>query len=87
MEIHSQEDYSTASQFHWEIDSFWLGANDIQEESNWIWDSNQEQVNLNEFWSRGRPTDRPDRNCLEMSTFGMYDWYCTSPRRSVCEFY
>ena len=86
LEIKSQAENVKAWQFHYEIENFWLGGNDIQDEGSWVWGSNQDLVNLKEFWSVGRPTDRPDRNCLLMTNTGMYDFYCTTQQWSVCEF-
>ena len=52
MEIRTQEEYETALQSRL-VDNgskFWIGGSDIQVEGNWVWDSNQEDVILNEFW-------------------------------------
>ena len=88
MEIRSQEEYDTALQFLAEIGRwFWIGGSDIQQESNWVWDSNQEGINLNAFWASGRPYFyNTDINCLALGTAGMFDYYCSTIYTSVCKF-
>ena len=65
---------------------FWLGANDKQEEGHWVWESNQEDVNLNEFWFEGRPSDNSQRNCLILfPDRGMFDYICSDRFNSFCD--
>ena len=86
-EIRSDEKYDDALQLYQEIGGFyWVGANDIQEENNWVWNSDQEDVNLNVFWRNGRPSfDRDSSNCAAMFSVGMFDLSCTTRFRSICD--
>ena len=87
MEVHTQGDFDTALRFHEKVDeSYWLGANDIEKEGNWTWDSNQDKVSLNEFWYVGRPYDnKTATNCLAM-LYRLFDWRCQALYMSLCEF-
>ena len=86
MEIRTQEEYDSAVGFSQEFSAyFWLGGSDLQVDGNWVWESNREGVDMNEFWYSGMPRDRNDLNCLGMDSFGMYDWYCHLGYNSVCE--
>ena len=86
MEIRTQEEFERARQFRLEIGyTFWLGANDIQAERNWVWNSNEEVVNLDEFWYTARPTGSSGQNCLVMDA-AMFDGVCHEHGPSVCEY-
>ena len=93
MEIRTQEELETAvrliveNTWFW----FWLGANKQGEEGQWLWDSNQEVVNLDEFWEVGKPTNYIGFDCLTMDYhragyYGLDDWYCDEMEGSVCEY-
>ena len=86
MEMRSQEDFETALRFYEEIHLFWLGASDLQVEGNWVWDSNQEEVNLNYFWASGRPAQRSGQNCLVFSNAGTFDYQCDRSLKAVCKY-
>ena len=88
MEIRTQEEYETALQSRVVLNGykFWIGGSDIEVKGNWVWDSNQEGVILNEFWVSGSPLNTREKNCLAMSSSGMVDASCSVLRRSVCEF-
>ena len=87
MEVRTQEEFQTARKFYNEIGSyFWIGATNRETEGNWVWDSNQEEVNLNEFGVNGTPTENQDNNCLAMRSNGMFDWRCGAIRKFVCEY-
>ena len=88
MEIRSQKEFEKAVSFGQKFEGdFWLGASDIQEEGDWVWESNQEEVNRNEFWIRKRPHNRTDVNCLAfLKPRGLFDWHCTARLNSVCEY-
>ena len=94
MDIRFQDEFLTAQMFG-EIEApFWLGASDIQSEGNWLWDPNQEEVSLSEYWEDRRPSNSNRYNCLGMLHFtvsgtlvsGMFDAACTMLYRSVCEY-
>ena len=87
MEIRSRDEYNTAQRFIQEIGWFWLGANDMQAEGNWVWNSDEEKIVRNEFWANGRPVNRDNNDCLTMTYNGMYDYICNDESGpSVCEY-
>ena len=88
MEIRTQEEYETALQFEEELRSFWLGGSDLQGEGNWVWDSNDEEINLNVFWESGSPFEFKELNynCIAMQSDGMEDLRCSRTRPTVCEY-
>ena len=88
MEIRTQEEYDTALSLYHQIgDEFWLGGTDYPEEMQWVWDSNQEEVDLNRFWAH-TPGENTNANCLAMSDSGMCHRHCFAnsiqTRKSVC---
>ena len=86
MEVHTQEDFDTAKNFRQKVkESYWLGASDILAEGNWTWDSNKDEVSLNEFWYAGRPYNNTRTNCMAMSS-RLFDWTCHRLYMSLCEF-
>ena len=88
MKIRSQKEFEKVVTFGQKFErDFWLGASDIQAEGSWVWESNQEEVNRNEFWIRERPQNRTDVNCLAFSEpRGLFDWHCTARLNLVCEY-
>ena len=63
--MRSQEEFDRAVQISDEIGEFWLGGSDIQQEGVWVWNSNNEQINMNQFWYRAsEPDGGTDQNCL-----------------------
>ena len=87
MEIRSQEDYDRAIQFEAAFGrQFWLGASNFGMGDIWVWNSNGEEVNRNDFWGNGRPSNLGLLNCLEMRSTGMTDASCASSLQSVCEY-
>ena len=86
MEVRNQEEFDRALRFRLTIPSpIWLGGSDIQVEGNWVWDSNGEAVNLNQFWLETRPDNSPSRNCILLDR-GMFDFGCNYGQSSFCEF-
>ena len=54
MEIRSQGQYDSAIRLREEHDIwFWIGASRAALGANWLWNSDQEEVNLSEFWKSG----------------------------------
>ena len=87
MEVHTREDYERALRFREIMENgFWLGGNDKESEGNWVWNSNEEKVKLNEFWRTSRPKQDSSKNCLVMGDDGMWDASCANTRKSVCIF-
>ena len=88
MEIRTQEEYDRGLQFRQDLgQNFWVGATDIDTDNYWVWESNQEVVNLTEFWQSSRPEVRDDHNCAGMSSHGMFDYLCSyAYNKAVCEF-
>ena len=86
MEIRTQEEFETALRFKEELGGLWLGGNDLQQHGNWVWDSNNEQVSLNEFWRIGNPTGVINRDCLSLAFDRMTNWSCSTGYASVCEY-
>ena len=85
MEIRTQDENDRAHVLFGDS-PFWLGANDIQDEGHWVWASNQEEVNLNEFWYEGRPFQNTERNCLILfPNQGTLDQLCTDRFNFFCD--
>ena len=86
MEVKAHEEFEKALQFRNELDDFWLGGNDIQDEGVWIWDSNDEMMNRNRFWENDQPNNlEADQHCLQMYSGGFNDRSCTILKSFVCE--
>ena len=86
MDIYSQEDYDRAERYRQDhMGRFWLGANDLQTQGSWVWESSQEEVSLNEFWWVNRPANDIDFRCVALRNFGMFDYECTRLFPSVCK--
>ena len=50
MEVKTQAHYDKAVQFYHETGfEFWLGASYLRDEEVWVWDSNRDVMNMNEF--------------------------------------
>ena len=77
-----------ALQFEDELRAFWLGGSDLLAESNWVWDSNDEEINLNVFWAIGSPSEFKEfnYNCIAMHSYGMENLRCSRTRPTVCEY-
>ena len=65
----------------------WLGAYDIEKEANWVWQSEDEEMEYERF-QPGEPNGGVGENCLEMSQENG-DWsdnFCIWTRNyHVCE--
>ena len=87
LEIRNQEKYERAIQIQQQMTGeVWLAGSDIEDEYNWIWDSNGEAINFDQFWLLNRPYhNNVGKNCLVLSTY-MYDDICSVARKSICEF-
>ena len=87
MEVRTQEAYNAAVQFYADIGRYmWIGANDIEVDRNWVWESNQDEVNLSEFWRDGSPRRNSDLNCGMIVGINLTDYYCDQINTFFCEF-
>ena len=87
LEVRTQEQYNMAVRLRNELGfHVWIGATDIQSEGTWIWESDGQLVNLNLYWLSNRPGSTNNYDCLALSNIGFYDFLCSVPQRSVCEF-
>ena len=88
MEVRTQEEFDRALRFEREIgNEFWLGGSDRGVEGDWRWESNDELIDMNKFWTRGQPDSwNGDQDCLFIWVSGFGDLYCFYPRPFVCEF-
>ena len=85
MEIRTQEELDIAIAYSGVV-PLWIGGSEIQEEGNWVWDSNQEEVNPNEFWYDYAPPYDSERSCLAVSYDGFVDSRCSCLAKFICEF-
>ena len=93
MEVRPQEQFEEATQFRLEFGRhIWLGGSDSQEEGVWVWDSNGQGINMEQFWILGEPTSSYGaEDCLEIvvrdnaSNIGLNDAWCGYQRYSICE--
>ena len=86
-EVRSQEDYDRIDEFYQEMGAwFWLGGNDIETEGNCIWNSDEEAMNLVDFWSNGGPSNIATFSCLLIGSSGMYGYWCTTTWASICRY-
>ena len=94
MEVRSQEQFEEATQFRLEFGRhIWLGGSDSQEEGVWVWDSNQEGMNMEQFWGSGEPSNYGGyEDCLQIveelaSNDHIYlnDILCGEQMPSICE--
>ena len=77
MEVKTQEQYEQALQFRSYIGSvFWLGANDVQNEGVWIWNSTAEEVNMDVFWGDSKPSEVG--RCMIMGESGFSHYSCST---------
>ena len=89
MEIRTQEDFERAERVFTEIQYFWLGGSDVQEEGVWKWDSNDERINMDQFWLGSEPEGGDLSDCLVFSVTdndsGLADISCGSSYKFICE--
>ena len=88
MEVRTQEDYERALQLFQELGNypFWLGGNDIEEEGVWVWDSNDEVIDMNRFWYSGEPSDNSEDCIMMWAPIGFCDYTCSESLPYICEF-
>ena len=92
MEVRTQEDFDRAIRVEEETSLFWLGGSDVLEEGVWVWDSNNQQINLDVFWYHAtEPNGDTEQNCLIFALSAQYVGLasddCELRRRFICEFF
>jgi hypothetical protein len=69
--------------------SWWIAANDIAEEGNWVWDGVNTPVDI-DVWAYGEPNNRwGTEHCGEINgpyNFKLNDRNCTSKQHFICEY-
>ena len=86
-EIRTQEEYDAAQDFGPAIgNEMWLGGSDLQVDGHWVWESNQGDISLIQFWMGGRPLSGNNVNCLAIQAQGMFDFVCSASYKSICQF-
>ncbi|CAC5386975.1 unnamed protein product [Mytilus coruscus] len=68
--------------------SVWIGAHDSQQESNFIWESDNSALTYTD-WHQGEPSNRyNNENCVHMRESSDYTWNdypCSSTESYICE--
>ena len=87
LEVKTQEDHDRARKFRIDIDKdIWLGGNDINQEGNWIWDSEGDQMDMGRFWDDGEPNGDDGNDCLVIKKEGRFrSNECSKEHYFVCE--
>ena len=87
MEVRTQEDYDRAQQIRSEKGgNIWLGGSDIADEGVWIWNSNGEGINMDQFWMINQPDNfTVSEDCIEITGVGFNDSRCAKIVSFVCE--
>ena len=67
---------------------FWIGANDIDIEDDWVWESDQSKL-LFSAWHDGEPNNYYTEDCgimkLQNSLYRWIDDKCHRPHLYICE--
>ena len=66
--------------------AFWIGLNDISQESHFVWVSSSRSAY--HHWFKGEPNNLADEDCVHMSASAVTYWNdlsCTSSIPYVCE--
>ena len=67
---------------------FWIGANDIDIEDDWVWESDKSKLLFSD-WHVGEPNNYYTENCGMMRWHNsLYRWYddkCHRPHLYICE--
>ena len=98
MEVRTQEEFDKAVQLVAQTENgmFWIGGSDLQQEGVWVWDSNRERMDMDEFWNDNEPNNHDHgEDCLQMSghhyedvhVFGFNDIRCSAHLPYVCVLY
>jgi len=67
---------------------FWIGANDIDKENNWVWESDESKVVFSD-WDGGGPNNDLNEDCGEIRLgLSLYKWndaQCYNDKLYICE--
>jgi len=67
---------------------FWIGANDIAKEDNWVWESDKSKLFFND-WHVGEPNNVLNEDCSEIRWHNpLYKWNdvpCQHHNLYICE--
>ncbi len=68
-------------------DDSWIGLNDIDEESSWIWSKNSEPLGEYQNWKSGEPNNNDNEDCVEIysNSKKWNDKNCSSQKNFICE--
>ena len=85
MEVRTQEAFDRAAEFVDEMGALWLGGKNIN--GVWFWDSNEEMIEMGQFWGSGEPYGDPSYHCLaiQLSETSFDDTACNGLYPFVCE--
>ena len=83
LEVRTQEEFDQAQNLRSEIGSqFWLGGSYREADGEWRWESNDDLINMTQFWADGQPYK--NERCLTIYGDGFYDNSCSSSHQYVC---
>ena len=90
LEPRTQEKFDIALNIMTDLGThIWLGANDLEEEGKWVWESDGAPVRADAGWSPGEPNDyKGGEDCMAMDVIGgLNDLPCGGDRMHpyVCD--
>ena len=69
-------------------DHFWIGANDIDIEDDWVWESDKSKLVFRD-WPVGEPNNKLNEDCSEIKwSKSLHKWNdvpCQLPSLYICE--
>ena len=91
MEVETQEQFEQVLQIASNMQrDVWLGGNDIEEEGVWVWDVNNQRIDMNQFWGTRQPSRNGDPDsdvdCLLFQWDDLFDdKSCSRARSYLCK--
>nr|XP_014350047.1 PREDICTED: CD209 antigen-like protein C [Latimeria chalumnae] len=65
---------------------YWIGLNDIKNESDWRWVDGTEHTPTPKYWMEGEPNDKDGEDCAHFMESGYWnDLACNLQHRFICE--